>query len=286
MAAEPHASLQPGHSIAGYRLIRRIGQGAHGAVYLAQDPRGAQTVALKIVPLPPGELAPAAREAFLRSAHTARRLNHPGIVALYAAGVEGPLGWLAMEPVPGSDLSRYTRPQRLLPEALVLRLCERIAQALAYAHRQGVVHRDVKPANVLLDWPRDAIKLADFGLARVDDSAQTGTGIVLGSPAYMAPEQLAGAVPTPRSDLYALGVMLFQLLAGRLPYEGASMGDWLRHVADPTVPDLSLIRPDLPAGVSALCVRLLARRPAERPADGDAVARGLAGLLAAWPAAR
>jgi serine/threonine-protein kinase len=102
----------------------------------------------------------------------------------------------------------------------------------------------------------------------------------------MAPEQLAGAVPTPRSDLYALGVMLFQLLAGRLPYEAASMGDWLRHVADPTVPDLGQFRPDLPAGVSALCARLLAKRSAERPADGDAVARDLAGLLAAWPVAR
>jgi serine/threonine-protein kinase len=284
VAADPHASLQPGHSLAGYRLIRRIGQGAHGAVYLAQDPRGALTVALKVVTLPPGALAPAAREAFLRNAQTARRLHHAGIVALFAAGIEGPLGWLAMEPVAGSDLARYTRLPRLLPEPLVLRLCERIAQALAYAHRQGVVHRDVKPANVLIDWSRDAVKLADLGLARADDSGLTGTGIVPGSPAYMAPEQLAGAVPTPRSDLYALGVMLFQLLAGRLPYEGVSMGDWLRHVADPVVPDLQHFRPDLPVDVAALCARLLAKRPADRPADGDAVARDLAGLVAAWPA--
>ena len=207
-------------------------------------------------------------------------------MALLAAGVEGPLGWLAMEPVAGSDLTRYTRPQRLLPEPLVLRVCERIAQALAYAHRQGVVHRDVKPANVLVDWPRDAVKLADFGLARADDGVQTGTGIVPGTPAYMAPEQLAGAVPTPRSDLYAVGVMLYQLLSGRLPYEGASMGEWLRQVADQPVPDLRLLRPDLPAGLAAVCTRLLAKQPAERPADGDAVARELAVLLAAWPAAQ
>ena len=278
--------MQPGHSLAGYRLIRRIGQGSHGAVYLAEDPRGPLTVALKVVALPPGASAQIARDAFLRSVATARRLNHPGIVALHAAGVEGPLAWLAMEPVPGSDLARYTRPQRLLPEPLVLRVCERIALALAYAHRQGVVHRDVKPANVLVDWPSDAVKLADFGLARADDGVQTGTGIVPGSPAYMAPEQLAGAVPTPRSDLYALGVMLFQLLAGRLPHEGASMGELLRHVADEPVPDLRLLRPDLPASVSSLTARLMAKRPTERPADGDAVARELAALVASWPAAR
>ncbi len=285
MPSDPHARLQPGQTTAGYRLIRRIGQGAHGAVYLAQDPRGVLTVALKVVTLPSGGLAPAARDAFLRNAHAARRLSHPDIVALYAAGVDGTLGWLAMEPVAGCDLTRYTRPLRLLPEPLVLRVCQRVAQALAYAHRQGVVHRDVKPANVLTDWPRDLVKLADFGLARADDGVQTGTGTVPGSPAYMAPELLAGAVPTPRSDLYAVGVMLFQLLTGRLPYEGASMGEWLRQVADQPVPDLRLLRPDLPVGVAALCTHLLAKRPAERPADGDAVAREMAALLTAWPAA-
>ncbi len=282
----PQSALQPGQAVAGYRLIRRLGQGAHGAVYLADDPRGPLTVALKVVTLPPGASAQAARNAFLRSAEVARRLHHPGIVALHDAGVEGPLAWLAMEPVPGSDLTRYTRPQRLLPEPLVLRVGERIAQALAYAHRQGVVHRDVKPANVLVDWRSDAVKLADFGLARADDGVQTGTGIVPGSPAYMAPEQLAGAVPSPRSDLYALGVMLFQLLAGRLPHDGASMGELLRHVADEPVPDLRLLRPDLPAGVASLAARLMAKRATDRPPDGDAVARELAGLVASWPVAR
>ena len=285
MQADPHAHLQPGQTTAGYRLIRRIGQGAHGAVYLAQNARGGLPVALKVVTLPSGGQAPAAREAFLRSAQTARRLSHPGIVGLHAAGVDGALGWLAMELVAGCDLARYTRAQRLLPEPLVLRLCQRIAQALAHAHRQGVVHRDVKPANVLIDWPRDLVKLADLGLARADDGAQTGTGIVPGSPAYMAPELLAGALPTPRSDLYAVGVMLFQLMTGRLPYEGASMGEWLRQVADQPVPDLRPLRPELPAGVAALCAHLMAKRPAERPADGEAVACELAALLTAWPAA-
>jgi serine/threonine-protein kinase len=286
MTAGTHPNLQPGQSLAGYRLVRLIGQGSHGAVYLAEDQRGQRTVALKIMPLPPGAQAQAAGEAFLRSASTARRLQHPAIVAIHEAGVEGSLAWLSMEAVPGSDLTRYTRPQRLLPEPMVLRLCARVAQALSFAHRQGVVHRDVKPANVLVDWPSNTVKLADFGLARADDGVQTGTGIVPGSPAYMAPEQLAGAVPTPRSDLYALGVMLFQLLAGRLPHDGLSMGELLRHVAETPPPDLRLLRPDLPAAVAGLVARLMARRASERPADGDAAARELAELVQTWPLAR
>jgi serine/threonine-protein kinase len=286
VTADAHLSFKAGQSVAGYRLIRLLGQGVNGAVYLAEQARRPLPVALKLMPLPQGAPRQAARDAFSRSIETVRHLKHPGIVTLHAAGLEGTLAWLAMEVVAGGDLTRYTRAQRLLPEPLVLRLCQRVAQALAYAHRQGVVHRDVKPANVLVDWSIDSIKLADFGLARAADSVQTGTGIVPGSPAYMAPEQLAGAVPTPRSDLYALGVMLFQLLAGRLPHEGASMGELLRHVAEAAPPDLGLVRPDLPAGVADLAARLMARNPAERPADGDSAARELASLVQSWPPAR
>jgi len=277
------ASLSPGQWVAGYQLLRRIGQGAHGAVYLAQDAVHGRSVALKLVPIPGGTTATAAAAAFLRSADMARRLVHPGIVALHAAGVETGVGWLAMEAVPGSDLARYVPQKRLLPEPLVLRVCERVAQALAHAHRHGVVHRDVKPANVLVDWPSDTVKLADFGLARADDGLQTGTGIVPGSPAYMAPEQLAGALPTPRSDLYALGVMLFQLLTGRLPHEGSSMGELLRRVADEPVPDLRGLRPDLPAALGELTTRLLSKRVHERPADAEQAARALAALQQGWP---
>jgi serine/threonine-protein kinase len=264
-------------------LVRKIGQGVHGTVYLAISPGGV-SVALKLVVLPSGRGAAEAGEAFLRSATTARRLVHPGIVALYAAGVEGALAWLAMEAVPGTDLSRYSHPARLLPEALVLKLSARVAQALAYAHRQGVVHRDVKPANVLVDWPTDTVKLADFGLARADDGVQTGTGIVPGSPAYMAPELLAGAVPTPRSDLYALGVTLFQLLTGKLPHQGATMGELLRQVAEDAAPDPRSLRPDLPLAVSTLVTRLLAKHAPQRPADADSLAHELASLATLWHA--
>jgi eukaryotic-like serine/threonine-protein kinase len=276
-----------GSVVAGYELLRRIGQGAMGTVYLAEDvsrlPSLTQPVALKLMPLPPGVDVNKHHKAFMRNASASAALQHPHIVTLYRAGVEGQLGWLAMEPVPGSDLSRYTHSSRLLPEPLVMQIGLCLAQALAYAHRQGVVHRDIKPANVLVDLPSQTVKLADFGLARVPDAAQTDTGVVLGTPSYMAPEQIAGALPTPSSDFYALGVLLFELLAGRLPHQGASMGELLMQVARETAPDLRSLRPALPPALATTVAALLAKSPSQRLADGEQLASTLRDLGARWP---
>jgi eukaryotic-like serine/threonine-protein kinase len=280
-------AVELGSVVAGYKLIRRIGQGAHGTVYLAEDVARLQSltqaVALKLMPLPAGDNIAQHHKAFMRNATVSAALIHPGIVTLYRAGVEGHLGWLAMEPVPGSDLGRYTQTQRLLPEPVVLQVAERLAQALAYAHGQGVIHRDIKPANVLVDWPSRTVKLADFGLARLPDAVQTDTGVVLGTPAYMAPEQIAGALPTPSSDFYALGVLMFELLLGRLPHRGASMGELLMQVARDPAPSLLELRPGLPQALADLVARLLTKRPAERWADGLAVAAALRDIGAGWP---
>jgi serine/threonine-protein kinase len=278
MPAEPRA----GKRIAGYRLLRLLGQGTQSVVHLAEREADGQVVALKVVNLAGADAG--ARAAFLDCAETARRLVHPAIVAVLAAGVEGETGWLAMEPVAGVPLERYTRPARLLPEPVVLQVAEAVGSALAHAHRQGVVHRDVKPANILAHWPAATIKLADFGLARGADASRTGTGVVLGSPSYMAPEQLAGSVPTPASDFYALGVTLFQLLAGRLPHEAHALGELLRQVANDPAPDLRTLRPEVDAGLAALVARLLARHPGARPPDGDALLQALRALRAAPPA--
>lgn len=278
MSAEP-AVHQP---LIGYQLLRLLGRGEHGAVHLAQRQACGTVLALKLIDLPGGANGKRAAAAFTTAAQRAADLRHPDIVAVLHHGIQPPMAWLAMEAVPGGDLSRYTLPGRLLPEPLVFKLGARLALALAHAHRQGVVHRDVKPANILCDWPSDTVKLADFGLARADDALQTGTGIVLGSPSYMSPELLAGALPTPRSDLYALGATLFHLLTGHLPYGGASMGELLRRVAEDPPPDPRHTRPDLPAAAADVVMGLLAKRPQQRPADGDEAARLLRAGAAAW----
>lgn len=267
--------LRAGSSVAGYRLLRLLGEGAQSCVYLAQSLADNGLVALKIAAVGTGEKAAAMGRDFLLAARVAQELTHPDIVQVLGAGLQGPLAWLAMAAVPGTDLTRYTRAPRLLPEPVVLRLVARLARALAHAHRHGVVHRDIKPANVLVNWADGSVKLADFGLARVSGPSNTGTGVVMGTPAYMAPEQLAGAVPRPAADFYALGVLLFELLTGRLPHGGQTMGELLRQVAQDPAPDLLALKSGMPAELGHLLSALLAKAPSDRPVNGDAIAARL-----------
>jgi serine/threonine protein kinase len=266
-------------SFGDYRLDRVLGEGASATVHLAQHRGDGRWVALKIM-APQGrtDAQADARERFVREAEVVRRLHHPGIVAIHEVGQTDGRLWLAMEAVPGCSLERYVRGNRLLPPPLVARIGERVARALAYAHGHGVVHRDLKPANVLVDWPSDTVKVADFGLARGADAAQTATGLVLGTPAYMAPEQLAGSVPTAATDLYALGVMLYQLVAGRLPHDAATMGELLRQVAREPAPDLLQLQPGTPAALAAQIAGLMAKRAADRPPGAQAAAEALGAL--------
>lgn len=257
-----------------FRLGALIASGATSEVHEAIDLRTGIPVAVKLIPLPP-DLAGPQRQEWLarlrREADLGRRLEHPDIVAVLDAGLSGSHAWLAMERVRGADLSRYTRPTRLLPEAEVLHIGARVAGALAHAHAKGVVHRDLKPANVLVNLGTHQVKLGDFGVARPDDTRLTRTGITLGTPAYMAPELLAGAAATPASDAYALGVMLFELLAGRRPHAADTLGELLKTTAQQRPAALALLRPDLPVPVVVAIEQLLVREPSRRPAD-----------LAAW----
>lgn len=289
---------EPGQTVAGYRLLRPIGHGATGTVFLAEAAGTKAAVALKVIELPTdGSALGDPGPAFLRAAEAAQSLRHPDIVAVHRAGLLPQRGWLAMELVPGTDLARYTRADRLLPERLVLRLGARLAAALAHAHTHGIVHRDLKPANVLVHWPSGSCKLADFGLARSEASDLSRTGMLLGSPAYMAPELLAGAAPHSGSDLYALGVLLFELLSGQRPHSGASMGSLLREIATVDAPDLSEFRalrpgmpllpplPPVPPLLVLLVAALLARQPATRPRAATQVAEALQRIDRDWPAA-
>jgi serine/threonine protein kinase len=264
-----------------YRLLRTLGRGSMGVVHLAIDGRTQKPLALKVLTLghdlPEPEYAQL-RERFLGEAEAASRLSHPDIVRVHEAGEKDGTAWLAMELLRGCDLGRYTHMSRLLPEPVVLKLVERLARALAHAHALGVVHRDIKPGNVMIDLPAGRVKLTDFGVAGLADMSRTRTGVVLGTPFYMAPEQLAGATADARSDIYSLGVLLFQLLSGRLPHEHASLGELLRAVARETAPDLRTLRPALSPALATLVARALHKQPGGRHADGNQLADELAAL--------
>lgn len=266
----------PGISIGGFPLVRTMSHGAQGELHLATDPATGMPVAIKTVRIGRNTVS---QDRFLRESAAAAHLQHPDIVRTFAAGTTGEgderQGWIAMEWVTGSDLSRYVAAPMLLPEALVLDIGARVAAALAHAHRHGVVHRDVKPANVLVSLPGHVVKITDFGCAYLAEAERSRSGLIIGSPAYMSPEQLAGAPLDGRSDLYALGVMLFQLLAGRLPFHSEQLGELLADIAQRPAPALSDLRPDLPPVLSDIVARLLAKQPSQRHPDGDQLAKEL-----------
>ena len=261
-----------------YQIGRALGQGAMGTVYLAHDPQLGRAVAIKTMALgrefDASDLVEA-RTRFFREAEAAARLRHPDIVAVYEAGEARGLVFIAMEYVAGHDLSRHTRAGSLLPVPLLLRTVARVALALAYAHTQGVVHRDMKPANVLVDPERDSVKVADFGIASITDTCRTRTGMLLGTPSFMSPEQMAGRRLDGRSDLYSLGVMLFQLLAGALPHQAQGMAELLHQIAHDTAPDVRTLRPELPEALADVLTLALQRRPELRYADGRQMAADL-----------
>jgi serine/threonine protein kinase len=277
-SANPRDAAERTAGLANYRIERLMGKGAASQVFLAQDRRSGRWVALKVLELGGGPTLPEwndALERFRREATVLHDLHHPDIVAVLDAGPSERGAWMAMEAVGGCDLTRYTRPARLLPPQLVARIGARVAEALAYAHRRGVVHRDVKPANVLVDWTNDSVKLSDFGLARSTEHTQTRSGITLGSPDYMAPEQLAGGAVGPACDVYGLGATLFELLAGRRPHQADNLGDLLRAVASEPAPQLAQVRPELDPALCDAVMLLLAKDLAHRPNDAAMVAAQL-----------
>ena len=253
-----------------YRIERPLGRGSMGLVYLAHDAQRVQPIAVKTMVLGrEHDLVDRAeaRERFFREAATVGRLHHPDIVEVFEAGEDQGLAYIAMEFVPGHDLSRHTSAGQLLPVPVVLRMMARVARALAYAHAQGVVHRDVKPANVMFEPVSQSVKVTDFGIASLADAFSTRTGLVLGTPSYMSPEQLTGARVDGRSDLYALGVMLFELLTGALPHRGETVADLLRQIVNAVAPDVRSLRPDLPAALAEVVARALEKQADRRHGD-------------------
>jgi serine/threonine-protein kinase len=261
-----------------YQVEKELGKGAMGVVYLGRDPKINRVVAIKTMALSQEfdeeELADV-KERFFREAETAGRLNHPNIVTIFDAGEEHDLAYIAMEFLKGRDLVPQTKPGHLMPLPKVMDIAARVADALAYAHGNNVVHRDVKPANIMYEAESDQVKVTDFGIARITDSSRTKTGMVLGTPSYMSPEQLAGKKIDGRSDLFSLGVMLFQMVCGKLPFEGDSMAQLMFRIANEQHPDIRDLRPDVPDCLSAIIDRALAKDADARYQSGNDMAADL-----------
>ena len=270
--------LPPGglpRMIGRYAIEGLLGRGAMGAVYLANDTRINRSVALKVVNIEREFDATgldAARARFFQEAESAGRLHHPALATVYDAGEVGPLAFIAMEYVTGRPLSDYRYGGVALAVPTLLELIARAAEALAYAHEQRVIHRDVKPANILYDPASDSLKIMDFGVAQLADAVRTRTGIILGTPVYMAPEQLFGEPLGGYSDLFSLGVTLYELLTGELPFPASKLSDVAEAITRGVARPLAATRPDLPASLQGVMDVALARRPQERFADGWAMA--------------
>ena len=261
-----------------YQVEKELGKGAMGVVYQGRDPKIGRVVAIKTLALSAefeGSELQDARERFFREAETAGRLQHPNIVTIFDAGEEHDLAFIAMEFLHGRDLTDHTRPDHLLPVATVLDMGVQVALALDYAHSQQVVHRDIKPANIMYAPETGVVKVTDFGIARITDSSRTKTGMVLGTPSFMSPEQLAGQHIDGRSDLYSLGVMLFQLLTGTLPLRGDSMAALMYQIANQAAPNVRTLRPELPEKLAGVLEKLLAKQPQDRYQTGRELANDL-----------
>ena len=251
-----------------YELDREIGRGGMGIVYRAKDRRLKRTIAIKILP-PELAYRSEIRSRFLREAETAAQLSHPHIVPIYSVDEAEGLVFFVMACVDGDNLGKRLHDRGPLPIEDVRRILAEVADALAYAHARGVVHRDIKPDNILLDRDEDRALVTDFGIARAiiegSDARLTATGMAIGTPAYMSPEQSAGDREIDgRSDLYSLGVVAYQMLAGELPFQATSTPAMLvKHLSERPVP-IEQRRPDTPPDLSAIVMRLLEKEPAHR----------------------
>ena len=258
-----------------YEIEKELGKGAMGAVYLGKDPKISRVVAIKTMALSQefeDDELEEVKERFFREAETAGRLNHPNIVTIFDAGDEHDLAYIAMEYLKGSDIAKYIKKDKLLPVTKVLSLMQQTADGLGYAHSFNIVHRDIKPANLMWDPETDVLKITDFGIARITDSSKTKTGMVLGTPSYMSPEQLAGKRVEGQSDLFSLGVMMFQMVTGQLPFVGDSMAALMYKIANEDHPNPISINPELPRCVGVIINRALQKDVEKRYQTGKQMA--------------
>ena len=267
-----------------YEIISEIGQGAMGVVYKATDPLIDRTVAIKTINL---GLAQEEKEEyegrFYQEAKAAGRLSHPNIVTIYDVGKSGEVAYIAMEFLQGRELRDILDDTELLPVAQVLDIVLQVALGLAYAHEHGIVHRDVKPSNIMVI--RDGhVKITNFGIARMESaSVRTQTGMVLGSPKYMSPEQVMGKLIDQRSDIFSLGVMLYEMLTGKAPFAGENVNAIMYQTLNGIPPPPSTVNPAVPDMLNFIVAKALAKNLDDRYQNAKDMADDLRACRDALP---
>lgn len=286
VAPMPPANREAPLVIGRYETSALVGAGAHGKVYRAHDPTIRRVVALKVVPADENEFSGGAVGGapgtfFKREAEAAGALLHPGIVTLYDAGRDGSSYYLAMEFVEGETFAAEMKRERLSVERTIA-VVAAVAEALDFAHERGVVHRDIKPANLMI-LPDKSVKVADFGIARLTTATAAATmtaGMMVGTPSYMSPEQVEGEPVDGRSDLYSLGCVLYEALAGQKPFRAETMKALLTQILTVDPPPPSTVQPTLPRPLDAIVLRAMARDRERRYQRGRDLARELRAVLA------
>ncbi|NVN99864.1 MAG: protein kinase, partial [Geobacteraceae bacterium] len=255
-----------------YEVEKELGRGAMGVVYLGKDPKINRQVAIKTIRFDEVEpdLVEETKKRFFREAEAAGALSHPNIVTIFDVGEEYDLAYVAMELLDGKDLTAYTAKENLLPHKEVLRIIRAVADGLDFAHGKGVVHRDIKPANIMLQNNGD-VKIADFGIARVMSSSTTQTGVVMGTPSYMSPEQVVGQKVDGRSDLFSLGVAMYEMLCGTKPFTGDSIATLMYNIANKPAVLVTRIDPTVPECCAYIAHRLFTKNLEKRYQSGKEV---------------
>lgn len=262
-------------SIGRYEVVSVLGQGAMGTVYKASDPVIERAVAIKTINL---ELSREERaefeERFYREAKSAGRLNHPNIVTIYDVGETEDAAYIAMEYIEGEPLRDVLDSGVVLPLKRICQIAVQVANALNYAHENGVVHRDIKPANIMISRSREA-KIMDFGIALIPTGSRTQAGTVLGSPKYMAPEQLAGQATDGRADLFSLGAVLYEMLTGATPFSGDNLSAIMYKIMNEEPAPPSTLNARVPKVFDRIVARALAKRPEDRYPNAKEFSRAL-----------
>ncbi len=267
--------------ISKYQILEKIGQGRMGMVFRAQDPLLERELAIKVIRmdmLQETEMRQEAEQRFLTEARAAGKLLHPNIVTIFEVGRDQNLLYIAMEYLEGKDLSHYCRPESRLPMRHILAAMIRLCDALDYAHRHGTVHRDIKPANIVRTAD-GIVKITDFGLAKLPTGGITREGVVLGSPSYMSPEQIAGQQVDGRTDIFALGVVLYELIMGERPFAGKDIYSTMYKISYEEPAQMDEFRKRVPAELDAVVLKALTKNPDERYPTAIAMAKDLKRIM-------